>query len=260
MSEQFAVQTIPLHGLHISNITMAQPLDAILDAIPARSGSMGPFTIFTPNAEIVMQSVRTPALRSLLNSADLLLPDGAGVVLGAKILGTPLKEKVSGIDVAKGLLTRGRKQKLRFFLFGGKPGVAEQAAIHMLSDYPGIQIVGTRNGYFDPADTPAIVEQINRSRADIAFVCLGAPKQEQWIMENRDVLACGAALGLGGSLDVFAGTGRLAPEWMRRAGLEWLFRLVREPRRWRRMLDLPRFVLLTFKVKWAGRQKKTPAA
>jgi N-acetylglucosaminyldiphosphoundecaprenol N-acetyl-beta-D-mannosaminyltransferase len=79
-------------------------------------------------------------------------------------------------------------------------------------------------------------------------------------MENRDVLACGAALGLGGSLDVFAGTGRLAPEWMRRAGLEWLFRLVREPRRWRRMLDLPRFVLLTFKVKWAGRQKKTPAA
>lgn len=237
---------VSLHGLNISNVTMDQTLDAILDT----EHSTGVYTVFTPNAEIVMQAVRNPALATVLNGADLLLPDGAGVVLGAKLLGTPLREKVSGIDVAKGLMTRGQKGRLKFYLFGGKPGVAEQAAVNLLSDYPGIQIAGTRNGFFEPTDTHAIVEAINQANADILFVCLGAPKQERWIMENRNALTCGVALGLGGSLDVFAGTGKLAPEWMRRAGLEWLFRLAREPRRWRRMMDLPRFVLLTLREKW----------
>ena len=232
---------VSIHGLQISNVTMEQTLDTLL----LNCSEKRPLAVFTPNAEIVMQAVREPELANMLNRADLLLPDGAGVVLGARLLGTPVKEKVSGIDVARGLLKRGQKRKLRFFLFGGKPGVAEQAAIHLLTDYPGISIAGFRDGYFDSAESAAIVEEINSVSPDILFVCLGAPKQERWIMENRDSLRCGVAIGLGGSLDVFAGTGKLAPEWMRRAGLEWLFRLVREPHRWRRMLDLPRFVLLT---------------
>lgn len=232
---------VSIHGLQISNVTMEQTLDTLLLKCHEKS----PLTVFTPNAEIVMQAVREPELANMLNRADLLLPDGAGVVLGARLLGTPVKEKVSGIDVARGLLKRGEKSKLRFFLFGGKPGVAEQAAIHLLSDYPGITIAGFRDGYFESPESTAIVDEINRVNPDILFVCLGAPKQERWIMENKDSLRCGVAIGLGGSLDVFAGTGKLAPEWMRRAGLEWLFRLVREPHRWRRMLDLPRFVLLT---------------
>ena len=243
---------VSIHGLQISNVTMEQTLDTLLQ----NSREKAPLAVFTPNAEIIMQAVRDPNLATILNKADLLLPDGAGVVLGARLLGTPVKEKVSGIDVARGLLRRGQKPRLRFFLFGGKPGVAEQAAIHLLSEYPGISIAGFRDGYFEPGESPAILEQINRSSPDIVFVCLGAPKQERWIMENKHALRCGVAIGLGGSLDVFAGTGKLAPEWMRRAGLEWLFRLAREPHRWRRMLDLPRFVLLTVGTRLRSPKKR----
>ena len=139
---------VSIHGLQISNVTMEQTLDTLL----LNCSEKRPLAVFTPNAEIVMQAVREPELANMLNRADLLLPDGAGVVLGARLLGTPVKEKVSGIDVARGLLKRGQKRKLRFFLFGGKPGVAEQAAIHLLTDYPGISIAGFRDGYFDSAE------------------------------------------------------------------------------------------------------------
>lgn len=247
-------EQISLHGLQISNVTMEQTLNEIL----AMLGEDRVHTVFTPNAEIVMQSFRDKDLASLLNSADLLLPDGAGVVLGAKILGTPLKEKVSGIDTARGLLRLKRRPPLRFYLFGGRPGVAEQAAIHLLSANSGIEIAGFRNGYFDASENETIVREINLARTDILFVCLGAPKQERWIGENRNLLHCRVAMGLGGSLDIFAGTGKLAPEWMRKAGLEWLFRLMREPHRWRRMLDLPRFIFLTIAVRWRASATKKP--
>ncbi len=241
-----------IHGLDIANLTMDETVGAILGML----GEPRLHAIFTPNAEIVMQSVRDPALARLLNEADLLLPDGAGVVLGAKILGTPLKEKVSGIDTARRLMSEKRRPPLRFFLFGGKPGVAELAAIHLLSEHPGIEIAGFRNGYFTEAEEEGIVEEINRAGTDILFVCLGVPKQERWIEKHRDHLHCRVAMGLGGSLDVFAGTGRLAPEWMRRAGLEWLFRLMREPSRWKRMMDLPRFMLLTLRTRLAGKPER----
>lgn len=245
------IATRNIHGLQITNLTMDETIDAILGML----GEPRLHTVFTPNAEIVMQSVRDPALARLLNGADLLLPDGAGVVLGARILGTPLKAKVSGIDTARRLMNVKRRPPLRFFLFGGKPGVAEQAAIHLLSDHPGIEIAGFRNGYFTEAEEDGIVEEINRAGTDILFVCLGAPKQERWIEKHKDRLACRVAIGLGGSLDVFAGTGKLAPEWMRRAGLEWLYRLMREPFRWKRMMDLPRFMLLTIRTRLAGQPK-----
>ena len=239
---------INIHGLRMSNVTMAETLSLI--------GSMLEedrlHTVYTPNAEIVMQAVRDPDLAALLNRADLLLADGAGVVLGSKILGTPLKEKVSGIDAARGLMRFPARQPLRCFLFGGKPGIVEKAAVHLLSEYPGVSIAGMRNGYFDESESAAIADGISRSNPDILFVCLGAPKQERWIEENRGRLKCRVAIGLGGSLDVFAGTAKMAPEWLRRMGLEWLFRLVREPRRWRRMLDLPRFVWLTLRVRLFG--------
>ena len=240
-----------IHGVQISNVTMEETLSRI----SAMLGQEGLHTVYTPNAEIIMQAVRDPELAALLNRADLLLPDGAGVVLGSRILGTPVKEKVSGIDVARGLFLRSAGIPARFFLFGGKPGVAEQAAHRLLADYPGLRIAGFRNGYFKPEDVPEIIEEINRSGADILFVCLGAPRQEKWIEANREALRCKVALGLGGSLDIFAGTAKLAPEWMRRAGLEWLARLIREPFRWKRMLDLPRFVLLTLRVRLLGRPR-----
>ncbi len=236
---------IDIHGVRISNVTMEETVSRIFAMLEEDRLH----TVFTPNAEIIMQAVRDPSLAALLNSADLLLADGAGVVLGSRILGTPAREKVSGIDTARALMRWKTVRPTRYFLFGGKPGVAEQAAVHLLSDYPGIVIAGFRNGYFTPEEVPAIVEEINRSNPDILLVCLGAPRQERWIEANAAGLQCRVAMGLGGSLDVFAGTVKLAPEWMRKAGLEWLARLIREPFRWKRMLDLPRFVLLTFRTR-----------
>ncbi len=236
---------VSIHGLKIHNTTVKEARDSILNML----SEPRMHAVFTPNAEIVMQAVRNPELANMLNQADLLLADGAGVVLGSKLLKTPLREKVSGIDLAKALMSLNQNPKLSFYLFGGSPGVAEKAAVHLLSNYPGIRIAGYRHGYFQPEETPGIVADINSKKPDILYVCLGAPKQEQWITENSSALNCRAAIGLGGSLDVFAGVGKLAPEWMRKAGLEWLFRLIREPHRWRRMLDLPRFILLTLRVR-----------
>ncbi len=239
-----------IHGLQIHNISMKETLERICKMLENNVVQ----TVFTPNAEIVMQAVRNESLAKILNNADLLLPDGAGVVLGSKILKRPLKEKVSGIDVARGIMKKTEKNNVRFYLFGGKPGVAEKAVVQLYSDYPGIKIAGYRNGYFNTEDTNAIIEEINAVKTDILFVFLGAPKQEMWITENQNKLQCKVAIGLGGSLDVFAGTSKLAPEWMRKAGLEWLYRLIREPYRWKRMLDLPRFVLLTLHVRLAERK------
>ena len=240
---------INIHGLRMSNVTMTETLFLIRTMLKED----GFHAIYTPNAEIVMQAVRNPELADLLNKADLLLPDGAGVVLGSRILGNPLREKVSGIDVARGLMRCPESAPIRCFLFGGMPGVAEKAAAHLLTEYPGVRIAGWRNGFFKPEDNEAIVDGINRAKPDVLFVCLGAPRQEKWMEDNRGRLQCRVAIGLGGSLDVFAGTVKLAPDWMRRMGLEWLFRLAREPRRWRRMIDLPRFILLTARVRLFGK-------
>jgi len=242
------VERFNILGLQIHNISMNETLECICRMLEKERVQ----TVFTPNAEIVMQAVRDASLAQILNNADLLLPDGAGVVLGSKILQRPLKEKVSGIDVARSIMKKVMKENIGFYLLGGKPGVAEKAAIQLLHDYPGIKIAGYRDGYFKDKETNDIIREINAAKTDILFVCLGAPKQEKWITENKEKLQCKVAIGLGGSLDVFAGTNKLAPEWMRKAGLEWLYRLMREPYRWKRMLDLPRFILLAFRVRLVG--------
>ena len=197
--------------------------------------------VVTPNPEIVAMARQTETYREILNGAGLVLPDGIGVVHAAKILGTPLKGRVPGIDFASALVERLARSGLRLFLLGAKPGVAEQAGARLVEQYPGLRIAGTHDGYFRE-DEP-VVEEIRRSGADVVFVCLGAPKQELWM--ERWGKDCGAGLlcGLGGSLDVFAGTVERAPRFWREHGLEWFYRLCKEPRRAGRMMKLPLFLI-----------------
>ena len=131
----------------------------------------------------------------------------------------------------------------RLFLFGGKPGVAEQAAANLKEEYPLINIVGTRDGYFKPEETDSIIDEINFSGADLVFVCLGAPKQENWIFENKDRLDCHVMMGVGGTLDVLAGVAERAPDIWCDLGFEWLYRLIKQPSRFFRMMALPKFAL-----------------
>ncbi|MCH5184633.1 MAG: WecB/TagA/CpsF family glycosyltransferase [Oscillospiraceae bacterium] len=212
-------------------------------------------TVFTPNSEIIMMGYRDDEFRDILNSASVLAADGIGVVYASRILKKPLKERCAGFDIAVSLLEKLNGSGYGLFLFGGKPGVAEKAREELLKDYPDLKISGLRNGYFDESDEGDIVKQINESGADIVFVCLGAPKQEKWIYRHRDELKVKAALGIGGSLDVFAKNVERAPEFFCKAGLEWFYRLVKEPSRFKRMTVLPVFgMTVIFKGK---RYKKT---
>ena len=191
----------------------------------------------TPNPEFLLAAKHNPAFRQALLGADLVLADGVGVVYSAKILGRPLKGKVPGIDFAQRLLAWMARHGKRLFLLGAKPGVAELAAANLKDAHPGLIVCGTHDGYFRE-DGP-VVEEIRAAAADVVFVCLGAPKQEKWMARWGRHTGARLAIGLGGALDVFAGNVERAPESWRKLGLEWAYRLSREPKRIGRMAKLP---------------------
>ena len=195
----------------------------------------------TPNPEIVMASWDDPALREAISNADLVIPDGIGVVKAAKILGTPLKERLPGIEIGEAILQYAAQSGKKVFLLGAKPGVADLAADRMREMFPGIDICGVNDGYFK--DDAAVIEKINAAKPDFLMVCLGFPKQELWMAQNASKLDVGLMAGLGGSLDVFAGTVLRAPEKWQRMNAEWLYRCIKEPWRFKRIARLPLFIL-----------------
>ena len=197
--------------------------------------------VVTPNPEFLLACEKDPVFRDILNKADLVLPDGIGVVYSAKILGTPLKERVPGVEFAEDMLACLNEMGGRLYLLGAKPGVAETAAAKLTDMYPGVVIAGTSDGYF--TDDKPVIEKINASNPDLLMVCLGSPKQENWMASNAGRLSCGLMAGLGGSLDVLAGNVQRAPEAWRKLGLEWLYRVIKEPKRIGRIAKLPLFVV-----------------
>jgi len=239
-------EKIDIHGVMIDNVTMDEALSRVLKMLDGKT----PNKIYTPNSEIIMQACRNKSLMDILNSAELTIPDGAGVILASKILGRPLKQKVSGIDLVRKIFESTKNRAISFFILGGKPGVPEKASINIFSEFPKAKIAGFHHGYFKDSEVPDIINKINESKAEILLVGLGAPKQEKWIYNYADKLNSKVIMGIGGSIDVFAGTASLAPEFIRRAGFEWLYRLVRQPSRYKRMMDLPRFMILTLKTRY----------
>lgn len=195
----------------------------------------------TPNPEIVMASWDDPALREAISNANLVIPDGIGVIKAAKILGTPLKERLPGIEIGEAILQYAAQSGKKVFLLGAKPGVADLAADRMREMFPGIDICGVNDGYFK--DDAAVIEKINAAKPDFLMVCLGFPKQEMWMAQNASKLDVGLMAGLGGSLDVFAGTVLRAPEKWQRMNAEWLYRCIKEPWRFKRIARLPLFIL-----------------
>ena len=209
--------------------------------------------VYTPNSEIIMAAYKNNEFCDVLNNAELLTADGIGFVYASRILGKPIAERAAGYDIACEVLERIKGTSHSVFLFGGKPGVAEIAEEKLKEHYPGLVIAGKRNGYFKPEDEEDIVNEINTTGADLVFVCLGAPKQELWIDKYKDKLTAKVAMGIGGSLDVFAGTALRAPEFYCKHGLEWFYRLMKQPSRAGRMLALPKFGLT---VLFKGRKFK----
>ena len=234
-------------GVNVDKVTYDEAVGRIMKMLNESGNHM----VFTPNSEIILMAYKDENFCGILNSADLLTADGIGVVYASKILGNSVPERVAGFDVACGVIDEISKSGHRLYLFGGKPGVAEQAAQNLKEEYPLINIVGMRDGYFSPEDTDSIIDDINISGADLVFVCLGAPKQENWIFENHAKLNCHVMMGVGGTLDVLAGTAERAPEIWCDLGFEWLYRLIKQPSRIFRMMALPKFA---FTVLFKGKR------
>lgn len=226
-------------GVWVDMVNVSRAADRIMQFF----NEDGLHKVYTPNSEIIMAAYKDDNFKNVLNSAELLTADGIGVVYASKILGKPIAERAAGYDIACEVLDRIKGTSHGVFLFGGKPGVAETAKEKLEERYPGIKISGCRNGYFKPEEEQGIVEEINNSGADLIFVCLGAPKQELWIDKHKDSLKANVAMGVGGSLDVFAGTALRAPEFYCKHGLEWFYRLMKQPSRAGRMMALPKFGL-----------------
>lgn len=228
---------IDVLGVGFDNLTMDE---AVAEGLRLTE-FQGTHYVVTPNPEIVELCRENLAAKIAVNEADLVLADGIGVVKGAAMLGTPLKDRVPGIEFAAGLMAGLAANRKTLYLLGAKPGVAQQAAGRLQASYPGLVIAGSHDGYFK--DDAAVAEEIRKTGADVVFVCLGAPKQELWMKKFGPATGAHLLCGLGGSLDVFAGVVERAPKFWSGHGLEWFYRLCREPRRIGRMMKLPLFLV-----------------
>ncbi|MBQ9974118.1 MAG: WecB/TagA/CpsF family glycosyltransferase [Oscillospiraceae bacterium] len=236
-------------GVHFDNLS---PDEAVQRGIELVS-QPGFHYVVTPNPEFVLAAEKDEEFRTVLNSAHLVIPDGIGVIYSAKLLGTPLKSRVPGIDFSAGMLAHMDKVGGRVYLLGAKPGIAEEAGRRIKEQYPNLTICGTHDGYFKE-DEP-VVQAIREAEADLLFVCLGAPRQEKFMYRYGPETGVKLAMGLGGSLDVYAGAVERAPERWQKLNLEWAYRLKKEPKRIGRMAKLPLVLVKAVKQRLSGKKE-----
>ena len=233
------LKQVEILGVNVNSLTMAQAVEAVQQFIAEKKVAL----VATANAEMLMRATQDEELKDILNQADLVVPDGAGTVWAAGHLGEPRPERVAGFDLAQELMREAPSRGDRVYFFGSAPGVADKAKAKAEELYPGIQVVGVRNGFFSEADEPQIIADIRAAKPDILLAALGVPKQEKWLKKHMQELQVPVSIGVGGTLDVMAGVMERAPLWMQKAKLEWLFRGLKQPSRAGRLLALPKFVL-----------------
>lgn len=238
---------VEILGVRIDSVYTREAVATALRLAAADRGSY----IVTPNAEIVMASLKHPGLKQALAFADLSVGDGVGVLWASRFLGRPLPEKVNGIDLMLELLKEAGKRSLRVYLIGAREEVVAAAAKRIRTDM-GVNVVGYHHGYFGSDDEADILLSIRESSPHIIFVGMGSPRQELWMHKCVGRIPRGVMMGVGGSLDVISGAKPRAPRTVQQLGLEWLYRLIREPWRARRMTALPRFVLAVVMAKLRG--------
>lgn len=234
-------------GVRIDHVDMKGALKKATENI----NPLKPFVIVTPNSEIVVKANQEKELLKFIENAGMVVPDGIGLVIGSKLVKQPLKERVTGIDLMVGLVKYASLNKKSVYFLGGKPGFADQAADKLKEQFPGLEVAGTHHGYFKGIHTGAkghaeevsVIEDIKSKKPDMVFVAFGAPKQEYFIDAYKDVLGAGLLMGVGGSLDVISGNVKRAPQIYQKMGMEWAYRLAKEPWRIKRAGALPVFAL-----------------
>lgn len=218
------------------------PREALEKALLFLDGEV-PKIIFTPNPEIVMHARRHADFLEILRGGDLVLPDGVGIVIASKFNRVKIPERVTGYDLVQQIFAKIKDTGKTVYFLGGKPGIAEKARENMIEQYPGLKIIGVSDGYFDEKKEREIIAEIQSLSPDLLLVCTGFPKQEKWIEKHKASIPCRLIIAAGGSIDGMSGSVKRAPKFFQRLGLEWLYRLVKQPSRFKRQLELPKFML-----------------
>jgi N-acetylglucosaminyldiphosphoundecaprenol N-acetyl-beta-D-mannosaminyltransferase len=246
------VDCIELLGLKINRLQMSEALAEI-----SRFVSEGkPHHVVTADASMVVLARKDHELHKIVLAADLVTPDGAGILWASRLLGCPIKNKVSGVDLVEQLCRVSCETGLRLFFLGAGPGVAEAASENLKQKYPGANIVGTRHGFFQPDEESSLVQQIAETKPDVLFVAFGIPKQEKFIDRNKAALGASVSIGVGGSFDVYSGLVKRAPVWMQNAGLEWIYRLSQNPKKIGKVMTLPKFACIAIKAKLSKKPRQ----
>ncbi len=238
---------VNIFGVNINNITFNEASDIVKSFLKEDRLH----TVITPNTEIVMAAKDHENIRNIVNSADLVIPDGIGLIYGSKIRKKPLKERVTGFDLSMELLKIAEENGYSLYLLGGKPGISEKAAKNIKIKFPALNIKGYHHGYFKGThlgmpgheEEKKVIEEINKLKPDVIFLGLGFPKQELWIEENKDKINSKIIIGNGGVMDILSGNSKRAPKIFIKLNLEWLYRLLSEPSRIKRQMAIPKFIL-----------------
>ncbi len=238
-----ALSSIELLGVPVHPLSLAEAV-TYLGEMTAEGRST---TVISLNGFLLMRARREVAVREAVRAAGLVIPDGIGVLLAARILGLPVLRRVAGADLTEALCGAAVVRGHSVFLLGASAGIAEAAAVRLQEQFPGLRIAGTAHGYFRPAEEPALLAQIRRAAPDILLVAFGAPRQELWLHRHAASLGVPVMMGVGGTLDVLAGRTRRAPRWLQAAGLEWLYRMMREPWRWSVVKTIPPLFLVALR-------------
>lgn len=234
------MQSVEILGVRVDDATYGD----LLAAVDSFVASGQPHQIVTLNPEMVVAAHDDSAFRHILGQSDLNVADGVGLMLAARLLGRPLRQRVTGSDGIYYLARHSAQRGYRVYFLGAGPGVAEATAERLAAACPGLAVAGTYGGSPDDGESADVVNRVRAANPDLLLVAYGVPAEEKWIAQNRRDLGVPVMIGVGGSFDFVAGVTRRAPPWMRRVGLEWLHRLLCEPWRWRRQLALPRFLWL----------------
>jgi len=240
--------SITLLGVKIHRVTMAQTLEAVRGFI--ESGK--PHMIVTADASMIAMARKDGELREIINTADLVTPDGSGLLWGARTMGAPLVERVSGVDVSREMCRMSGEMGFSIFFLGSEPGVAAAAAENLQKEFPDMLVAGTHHGYFKPDEDSEIVRTVRKSGAGVLLAGMGIPRQEKWIRKHLGELGVSVAMGVGGSMDVFSGKVKRAPKWMQDHGMEWIYRLCQNPGKIRKVATLPKFVWMVVREKALG--------
>lgn len=245
----FVLNRIDILGIRIDALTLQESVGRIVEYMA--SGT--PHQIVTANPEIIMKALDDAEYRGILSQASLVTGDGSGVVWAAQTLRTPLPERVTGIDLLNSVLPRLVEKNYGIYLLGGAPGTVEKAAAQMQQAFPGLVIAGKHHGYLTAEDEKNVIGDIIKSKPHILAIGMGAPRQEKWLAAHLDELGIPVGIGIGGSLDVWAGEVKRAPGWIRKISFEWLYRMIRQPARFKRAWAIPHFM---YRVKKESLKRK----